>query len=158
MYVYPHNEEWKSDFQHEKNAIFSSYEGRIEIFHIGSTAIKGLYAKDCIDLLGVVNDITEVSKFKLSITKLGYEHKGEHGISGREYFSKRQRKVHLHIFQSGDVEIAKHLNFVKVMQGNLELITELNQLKRKLHAEYPNDKGSYQNEKLFFYNRINSMV
>jgi len=158
MYLHPHNEDWQSDFQHEKNAIFSSYEGIIEIFHIGSTAITGLYAKDCIDLLGVVDDISEVSKLKHSITKLGYIHKGEYGISGREYFSKSQRKVHLHIFQCGDMEIRKHLNFVKVMQGNRELIFQLNQLKKQLQAKYPRDKDAYQNEKTIFYNRINSMM
>jgi len=154
MYIYPHNDEWKLDFQHEKNAIVSSYEGKIEIFHIGSTAIPGLYAKDCIDLLGVVNDISAVSKLKHSITKLGYVHKGEYGISGREYFSKRQRKVHFHIFQCGDIQIAKHLHFVKVMQGNKALISELNQLKKQLHVKYPKDKDAYQSEKAIFYDRI----
>ena len=157
MYIYPHNEAWESDFQHEKNDLISSYEGIIEILHIGSTAITGLYAKDCIDLLGVVNNILEVSRLKHSITKLGYVSKGEYGISGREYFSKKQRKVHLHIFQCGDVEIVKHLNFVKLMQGNIELITELNQLKQELHTKYPKDKDAYQNEKTIFYNRINTM-
>jgi GrpB-like predicted nucleotidyltransferase (UPF0157 family) len=58
MYLFPHNEKWKSEFENEKASITSIYEGEIEIFHIGSTAIKGLYAKDCIDLLGVVKDIS----------------------------------------------------------------------------------------------------
>ena len=158
MYLHRHNEEWQSEFEHEKNALMLSCEVNIEFFHIGSTAIPGLYAKDCIDLLGVVDDILEVSKFKQSMTKLGYVHKGEYGISGREYFSKSQRKVHLHIFQCGDVEIRKHLNFVKLMRGNIELITELNQLKIQLHEKYPSDKDSYQDEKSIFYNRINSMM
>jgi len=154
MFIYPHNDEWEVDFHHEKTALISSYEGKIDIFHVGSTAISGLYAKDCIDMLGVVNDISALSTFKQSITKLGYVHKGEYGISGREYFSKRQRKVHLHIFQSGDIQIAKHLHFVKVMQGNKALISELNQLKKQLHVKYPKDKDAYQSEKAIFYDRI----
>jgi GrpB-like predicted nucleotidyltransferase (UPF0157 family) len=158
MYLHPPNDEWQSGFEHEKNALILGYEGQIDIFHIGSTAITGLYAKDCLDLLGVVENISEVSRLKHNITQLGYVHKGEYGISGREYFSKPQRKVHLHIFQCGDVEIAKHLNFVKVMQGNIELIFQLNQLKKQLHAKYPRDKESYQNEKTIYYNRINSMM
>ena len=157
MYLYPHNDEWQFEFQKEKNSIISGYKGIIEIFHIGSTAVTGLYAKDCIDLLGIVKDISEVSSLKQSITNLGYVHKGEYGIPGREYFAKKQRKVHLHIFQSGDVNVEKHLNFVKVMQGNRELIKELNQLKQELHAKYPRDKDSYQNAKECFYNRINKV-
>ncbi|WNC68180.1 GrpB family protein [Thalassotalea nanhaiensis] len=155
MYLYPHNNQWKFEFEHEKDSIISNYEGKIDIFHIGSTAIKGLYAKDCIDLLGVVRDISEVSILKQNLIDLGYDYKGEYGISGREYFSKKQRKVHFHIFQSGDLNIEKHLNFVKVMQGNSELIAELNQIKQQLQAKYPKDKNYYQSEKEFFYNRIN---
>ncbi len=158
MYLFPHSKEWISEFENEKDTIISSYEGEIEIFHIGSTSIKGLYAKDCIDLLGVVKNISEVSILKQSIIKLGYDYKGAYGISGREYFSKKQRKVHLHIFQTGDENVVKHLNFVKVMEGDLALITELNQIKKSLHARYPNDKESYSNQKEFFYNRINKLL
>ncbi|WP_019027752.1 GrpB family protein [Colwellia piezophila] len=155
MYLYPPNDQWTAEFQNEKHSIISSYKGIIEIYHIGSTAINGLYAKDCIDLLGVVKDISEVSSLRQSLTNIGYVHKGEYGIPGREYFSKKQRKVHFHIFQSGDVNVQKHLNFVKVMQGNIELISELNKIKQELHTKYPSDKDSYQNEKAFFYSRIN---
>ena len=158
MYLFPHNDEWISEFEKEKNSIISAYEGEIEIFHIGSTAIKGLYAKDCIDLLGIVKNISEVSLLNQSIVNLGYVYKGEYGISGREYFSKKQRKTHLHIYQTDNANALKHFHFVKVMQGNIELITELNQIKKDLHAKYPFDKESYQKEKEFFYRRINEMI
>lgn len=158
MYLYPHNENWQLEFEHEKNSIISASEGKIEIYHIGSTAIKGLYAKDCIDLLGVVKNISDVSTVKQRLVNLGYSYRGENGIPGRQYFSKTQRKAHLHIFQYGDDNIEKHIKFVKFMQGNLSLINELNQIKQKLHAKYPKDKDSYQTEKAFFYHRINKML
>jgi GrpB-like predicted nucleotidyltransferase (UPF0157 family) len=158
MYLFPHNKKWKSEFKSVRDSIISTYEGDIEIFHIGSTAIAGLYAKDCIDLLGVVKDISKVSTFKQSIVDLGFVYRGQNGISGREYFSKKHRKVHLHIFQSGDVNVEKHLHFVQVMKNNVALITELNQVKQGLHAKYPNDKVSYQNEKEFFYSHINKVL
>jgi len=158
MYLFLHNEKWKSEFEDEKDSIISTYKGEIEIFHIGSTAIKGLYAKDCIDLLGVVKDISKVSTLKQCIVNLGFIYRGENGITGREYFSKKQRKVHFHIFQSGDINVEKYLNFVKVMKNNVVLITELNQIKHDLHAKYPKDKESYQNKKEFFYNRINKVL
>ncbi len=158
MYLFPHNEKWKSEFENEKTSIISAYEGKIEIFHIGSTAIEGLHAKDCIDLLGVVEDISVVSTLKQSLINLGFVYRGDNGITGREYFSKKHRKVHFHIFQSDDENVEKHLNFVKIMKNNVELITELNQVKQDSHANYPNDKKSYQNEKEFFYNRINKVL
>ena len=44
------------------------------------------------------------------------------------------------------------------MKNNAVLITELNQVKQDLHAKYPNDKESYQNEKEFFYTSINKVL
>jgi GrpB-like predicted nucleotidyltransferase (UPF0157 family) len=158
MYLYPHNENWKFDFRNERDSVISAYADIIEIYHIGSTAVPGLYAKDCIDLLGVVKDISKVSGLKQGIVDLGYEYRGEYGIPGREYFSKSHRKAHLHIFQYGDASIEKHLNFVNIMCSSPQLIDELNQIKQELHAKYPADKDTYQNEKEFFYNRINKML
>jgi GrpB-like predicted nucleotidyltransferase (UPF0157 family) len=158
MYLFPHNRKWKSEFENVRDSIISTYEGDIQLFHIGSTAVAGLYAKDCIDLLGVVQDISKVSTFKQSVIDLGFVYRGQNGIIGREYFSKKHRQVHLHIFQSGDVNVAKHLHFVKVMKNNVALITELNHVKKGLHAKYPNDKESYQKEKEFFYSYINKVL
>ncbi|QBY04373.1 GrpB family protein [Thalassotalea sp. HSM 43] len=171
MYLFPHNRLWQADFEREKQAILSAFCGAIEVFHIGSTAIKGLYAKDCIDVLAVVDDMSSVAPSKQQLIDLGYVYKGEYGIAGRQYFSKpqaasqsnqqgkqqgkQQRKTHLHIYQAGDEQIDKHLHFVKVMRGNSALIAELNQLKRSLAAKYPNDKEAYQMHKKCFYDRLN---
>jgi len=158
MYLYPHNTEWHTEFENERALIHAHYHGNIDIFHIGSTAIKGLYAKDCIDILAIVNNISHTANSNQNLSRLGYIARGEYGVPGRAYYAKKQRKVHLHIFQSGDVNIKKHLGFVRVMQGNKDLINELNQIKITLHSKYPNDKESYQHEKAFFYNRIEKLL
>ena len=92
MYIYPHKIEWKTEYQSEKSLILSSYNGSITLYHIGSTAISGLYAKDCIDILGVVNDTADIAAKKQSFIDVGYTYKGEYGFLGREYFSKTERK------------------------------------------------------------------
>ncbi|QBY04365.1 GrpB family protein [Thalassotalea sp. HSM 43] len=101
-----YKDEWQTDFETEKALITAQYQGDIELFHIGSTAVKGLYAKDCIDILGVVHQLADVANLAHGLTALGYRYKSAYGIEGREYFSKQQRKVHLHIFQAGDKRIA----------------------------------------------------
>lgn len=154
MYLYPHNNKWQDEYANERGLILSSYGGGIKLHHIGSTAIEGLFAKDCIDILGIVKSLSAVRKRKESITSLGYRYKGENGISGREYFSKNVRKVHLHIFEAGDPNVRKHLHFVEVMRGNTHLIEELNALKKRLHQKYPSNKGSYQREKEPFYKQL----
>lgn len=158
MYIHPHKKEWKDEYNIESHLILSSYGEDIQLHHIGSTAIEGLYAKDCIDILGVVEDLSEVVNRKNSIVDLGYLYKGEYGIAGREYFSKSLRKTHLHIFQAGDSNINKHLFFAEIMRENKQLIKELNTLKIHLHQKHPSDKDAYQREKEFFYNKLYTML
>lgn len=91
MYLYPHNEAWKSEYTRESYAIKNEFGLDIELHYIGSTAISGLHAKDCIDILGIVLDLSEVFEKRQRLNALGYDYKGAYGISGREYFSKENR-------------------------------------------------------------------
>lgn len=154
MYIYPHKSAWKNEYEDEKRLIISCYHGNITLHHIGSTVISGLYAKDCIDILGIVKCTDGVVAQKQNFIDLGYTYKGEYGFEGRQYFSKTKRKVHLHIYPLGHLAIEEHLNFIHIMQGNLKLINELNQLKQHLHNKYPQDKNAYQTEKAYFYENI----
>ncbi len=154
MYIHPYKEEWKSEYLRESELIRSHYGAEIELHHIGSTAVVGLFAKDCIDILGVVSDLSEVVARKAQIVGLGYRYKGAYGIARRVYFSKDVRKVHFHVFKSGDPNIGRHLKFVELMQGNTALINDLSRLKMQLHDRFPDDREAYQEEKIAFYSKL----
>ncbi|HSC67706.1 MAG TPA: GrpB family protein [Cellvibrio sp.] len=158
MYLHPYNNDCPKEYLKEEQAILSAYKGAIELHHIGSTAVEGLYAKDCIDILGVVADLKQASLNVSGLEKLGFEYKGSYGIDNREYFSKRSRKVHFHIFQTGNININQHLGFVRIMKSRPDLVIELNNLKTLLANKYPLDKDAYQNEKVFFYDQIHRML
>ena len=154
MYIVPHNPNWKIEFANECKAIHSRVNFKIELIHIGSTSIEGLYAKDCIDILGLVKDIKLVQKQAAVFESLGYVHKGEYGIAGREYFSRAKRKTHLHVFEYGNLHIERHLSFVNRMREDPVLVAELNRLKLDLQDKYPDDQNKYQEEKSAFYLRF----
>lgn len=157
MYLFPHNINWRNEYIIERDAVLRAFGQGLTLHHIGSTAVAGLYAKDCIDMLGVVDDMASVSNKIDGLIKLGYVYKGEYGVAGRAYFSKANRKVHLHIVEQGHAEMAKHLHFVKVMRQRPDLVEKLNQLKQQLHTKYPNDKDAYQDEKIIFYDEIHAL-
>lgn len=158
MYLYPYNSEWPEEYLKEEQAILAAYVGSIQLHHIGSTAVEGLCSKDCIDILGVVSDLRQVKVNLSCLQNLGFKYNGSYGIEGREYFSKKSRKVHFHLFQEGNVNIRKHLGFVQIMKSKPDLLAELNSLKLALESKYPLDKDSYQEEKMFFYNEIHRML
>jgi GrpB-like predicted nucleotidyltransferase (UPF0157 family) len=158
MYLYQYRTEWLDDYLKEEQAIRSVYCGAIQLHHIGSTSVPGLYAKDCIDVLGVVTDLDQIKANITGLQKLGFMYKGSYGIDGREYFSKELRKVHLHIFQDGNMNIEKHLGFVRIMKSNPDLIEKLNNIKLELERKYPLDKDSYQKGKTFFYDQLHKTL
>ncbi len=154
MYVFPHNPLWALEFEQEKNAIMAVYDAEIKLHHIGSTAVPGLLAKDCIDILGVVPKLSLVKQKAHKLAALGFENRGPYGIPGRAYFSKPVRKSHLHIFESGHPNIEKHMNFVQIMRNNDNLIVELNAFKTELQNKFPKQQERYQQEKAIFYQQF----
>lgn len=49
----------------------------MDIYHIGSTAVKGLHAKSIIDIMPVVTNISLVDKYNEEFVAIGYECMGE---------------------------------------------------------------------------------
>jgi len=82
------------------------------IFHIGSTAVKGLKAKPIIDIMPVVRDIAAVDEKQGAFEGIGYEYLGEFGMARRRYLRKGgdERTHQVHIFQETDrANIERHL-------------------------------------------------
>lgn len=154
-YVVAYNPIWPLWFQQQAEAITGQFDQDVSVYHIGSTAIKGLMAKNCIDMLGVFTFAQQEQAIIESLVPLGFEYRGENGIKGRYYFTKTQPyKVHLHVFVNGHSAIAKHLHYVDVMAGNSRLIDEFNSIKQHLQTLYPHQKQLYQHHKGSFYDKV----
>ena len=158
MYLFPYNEAWPGEYMAQAQHIAAACGDAVTLHHIGSTAVAGLYAKDCIDILGVVDKLKRVQQFISPLAALGFEYRAAYGIEGREYFVKHSPKVHLHIYQEGNCNIARQLGFVQLMQARPDLVQKLNLLKQQLAAKYPTDKAQYQLEKAAFYQEIYQLL
>ena len=153
MYIVPHNPQWKNIYKAESEKILRSVDIDIKLIHIGSTAIDGLYSKDCIDILGVIDHVELARKLVIPLEDLGYLYKGEYGIQNRHYFSKALNpKVHLHICPLGHEQIERHLHFVNIMKSSEGLVKELNEVKAKLANN--SSKEVYQLQKKSYYEKI----
>jgi GrpB-like predicted nucleotidyltransferase (UPF0157 family) len=154
-YLYPYNPQWHHRYLNEAEVIKQASVIDLDLYHIGSTAIKGMYAKDCIDILGVISSFNEGKKIIKHLESLDYEYRGEYGVKGRHYFSKNQpNKFHLHIFTQSSEEIIKHLHYVNVMSKSPKLVEEFNIIKQKIFKLHPTDKTKYQQQKSSFYEKV----
>jgi GrpB-like predicted nucleotidyltransferase (UPF0157 family) len=143
----PHDPTWMQKFQQEKNAIkkFLGNEA-IAIEHIGSTAIPHILAKPVIDILISARNIEKIDTFNEKMAELSYTAHGEYGIPGRRFFTKgpyEKRTHHIHIFQQGDPQLARHLNFRDYMIAHPEEAKAYSDLKAKLAVQFTDDIAGY---------------
>jgi GrpB-like predicted nucleotidyltransferase (UPF0157 family) len=79
---------------------------------------------------------------------LGFEFKGEFGISDRAYYSKKNDiAVHLHIFPKNNYQIEKHLIFRDYLREHPEAINAYQAIKEELLANSQKDRHAYQTGK-----------
>ncbi|WP_434305681.1 GrpB family protein [Clostridium botulinum] len=155
--VVPHNSKWKIEYEKESEKIYNIMKDEIvQIYHIGSTAIEGIYAKPIIDILVEVENINNVDNYNEQMKSLGYIPKGEYGIKGRRFFLKGlyHRTHHVHIFQRGNPEIERHINFREYMIKHREEAKEYEDLKKELALKFKYDIDSYCEGKDRFIKKI----
>jgi len=144
--VVPYHKEWATIFQMESEKIAMIFgNGLITIHHIGSTAIPNIQAKPIIDVLAEVKNIETVDCLNLRMKQIGYEAKGEFGIKNRRFFIKGgdQRTHHVHVFEKGDKEIARHLAFRDYMLAHPKEAQQYSELKQLLAKQHPFDIQKY---------------
>lgn len=144
--VVPHDPNWPIQFEEEASQLKPIfYDNFVAIYHIGSTSVPGLAAKPTIDIILVVKDIESVDKCNDQMEKLGYEAWGEYNIPGRRFFvkGKDKRTHHVHTFQVGSTEIARHLYFRDYLKSHPDEAKEYANLKIKLAQQFANDRRGY---------------
>lgn len=156
--VKEYNENYPLMYEKEKESIIPILNTNlVDIYHIGSTAVKNLKSKPIIDIMIVVNELSEVDLKKDEFAKIGYEYLGEFGIKGRRYLRKggTNRTHQIHIFQKDDINnITRHLAFKEYLIKHEDVAKEYGELKEKLAKLYPYDIESYCDGKDEFIKRI----
>ncbi|SFB28412.1 GrpB domain, predicted nucleotidyltransferase, UPF0157 family [Lentibacillus halodurans] len=144
--VVPYDTLWPFQFDIEAQKLQRILGGEtLDIYHIGSTSVKGLYAKPVIDIMPVVRDINRIDQFNRDMETLGYEAKGENDMAGRRFFRKGgdHRTHHVHIFEKGNTHIGRHLAFRDFFRHHSYEADNYSRLKLDLAARFPDDMDAY---------------
>lgn len=149
--------EWPQQFELVRSRIasaLSAFAAKIE--HVGSTAVPGLAAKPIIDidvLLQSADDLPEVIR---RLRALGYEHRGDLGVPGREAFRSPTAEPphHLYVHGPDSREYTRHINFRNHLRANPEDAWAYEHLKRRLAQQYRNDREGYNQSKTEFVETI----
>ena len=148
-----HDSEWETWALRESERLAKALGPTlVEVHHIGSTAIAGIMAKPIIDLIPVVRTIAEIDEKQSVIEALGYRWRGEFGIVERRFCvltdpETERRIAHLHIFEQGSHQIARHLVFRDYLRAHPDEVHVYEGEKLRAQAIYPDDSQAYSNVK-----------
>ena len=153
----PHNDAWEAEYEATKNIIFEILgDNVVGVYHVGSTAIKGIVAKPILDVGVAVKKLDDIDIDGMQ--RIGYEHCGERGVPGRCLFVLREdgdlSKHHIHCYAANDSNLNDTILFRDFLNSNFEYAKQYNDLKTRLYELYPTDRVKYTNGKEAFIRKI----
>lgn len=155
-----------NDINNQLEAVLFGLECSIE--HVGSTAVPNLDSKPIIDIDIVYQAKPDFEKIKQGLEKIGYCHKGNQGIEGREVFKRSGQlsnevldriKHHLYVCPSDSKALERHLLSRNHLRKNEEARIKYQQMKYELAEQSHQDRKKYQELKELYVNDfIDSMI
>ena len=126
------------------------------IEHVGSTAVLGLAAKPVIDIDVLLTAPVGLPETIKRLAPLGYVHRGNLGVAGREAFRQPagQAAHHLYVCASNSMEYRRHIAFRDYLRAHPDSGKRYGELKRSLAAQYGHDRERYGVGKDEFINEI----
>lgn len=124
--------------------------------HVGSTSVPGLAAKPTIDLTLVARPESDLATLVERLSGLGYVHRGDLGIPGREAFFQPEGLPphHLYVCPPGNLGLRNHLAVRDYLRAHPDVSSEYGRLKKKLAEAFPHDIDRYLEGKTPFLLRI----
>ena len=124
--------------------VLETFGGRLE--HVGSTSVAGLAAKPVIDADYLLPDAALWPQVKAVLEPLGFFHRGNGDLPGREMFTESLQLEFRHNFyvcMPDCIHASNHLRLRDFLRGNAEAARQYGALKKRLAAQYPNDVDRY---------------
>jgi GrpB-like predicted nucleotidyltransferase (UPF0157 family) len=156
----PHDPEWAQAFDQARAAIMQACGDHVlNVLHVGSTAIPGIAAKPVIDMMPLLHRHEDGFACVGAMEALGYEFRGDGGLSGRHYFIKGQpRTHHVHMYASDHPEVGRHVRFRDYLRLHPSDARAYESLKRELAARFNTDTRAYSEAKTEFCARIERLA
>lgn len=140
-----HRDCWTEWYGEEAEILRNSLPELERISHIGSTAVKGIWAKPTIDILAEIPAGRHLADFRSAIEECGYICMAEY--DNRMDFNKgytpqgfAERVFHLHLRHSGDND---ELYFRDYLAENPDVAAEYERLKLDLWKRFEHDRDAY---------------
>ena len=154
--VVDYSSHWPSEFEALAAPIRAALgDLALAVEHIGSTSVPGLAAKPIIDLDVVISSRLKLPETLARLAALGYVHRSNLGIPGREAFHWiGPKRHHLYVCAVDTPSLRQHLLFRDYLRAHPAEAQAYGELKKRLAEQHRNDREAYGLAKTDFATRI----
>lgn len=149
-----HRDVWKKWYEEEASYLmqFPSFQDTMQINHIGSTAVRDIWAKPIIDILLEVPKNNDLYDIQSKLQKMDYllMSENEERVSMNKGYTNEgfaERVFHLHLRYQGDHD---ELYFRDYLRENLGIAKKYERLKLTLWRQFKYDRDAYTESKTEF--------
>jgi GrpB-like predicted nucleotidyltransferase (UPF0157 family) len=157
-----HNDEWKDWYKEERENLEKILEPKSYsyIYHIGSTAIPGIWAKPTVDILIEIPKNYDMVKVCERLVECGYGCMSEEPerISLNKGYTEQgfaKRVFHIHLRYEGD---HNEVYFRDYMIKHPDLAKQYEKLKLSLWKEFEHNRDGYTEAKGNFVNKYTELA
>ncbi|SCY13589.1 GrpB family protein [Desulfoluna spongiiphila] len=155
--VVTYSSEWKIWFKNLScNLSDALRDVSCRIEHVGSTSVEGLDSKPIIDIDIILEDFDGFEPAKKTLEGIGYCHRGNLGLEGREMFeiSNPIHPHNLYVCDPHALAVKNHLVFREHLRSHPGIAKKYARLKHELAEKYPHDVDTYCEAKTEFISSI----
>lgn len=157
--VIPWQAEWQARFEQLRDSLLLNLEGLVcSVEHVGSTSVPGLAAKPILDVDVVIPNQEVFEKVMAKLEEIGYFHRGELGVRGREAFGYNDKpelmRHHLYVLAQDSEELRRHLGFRDWLRSHPEDAAEYGKVKLAAAERFPGNIDAYIEAKSDFILQI----
>ena len=149
--------DWPLQFERIKDRLLHALRRvPLAIEHVGSTSVPGLAAKPVLDIDIAVRHSADTERVIEQLATLGYAHRGDLGIAGREAFKAPHGTYahHLYVVAQNSKVFLDHIHFRDRLRSDPAIAGEYGELKIELARKHRTDRAAYTSAKTEFIRRI----
>ncbi|MCR4688270.1 MAG: GrpB family protein [Saccharofermentans sp.] len=155
--VVPHNDAWETEGRNTAAKLKEILgDTAVDVQHIGSTSIKGIYAKPILDLVVGVNDFGDILAKNDLLAQNGFYYRGQ-DIPGQHLYVCGEGEIrthHIHVVIYQDPNWNNYLTMRNYLNSHPEDAKRYSDLKISLGEKYADDRNTYTAMKEDFIDSI----
>lgn len=160
IHLTEHKDHWEAWYNEEVKILQLLLPYDIRFHHIGSTAIKGIFAKPIVDILISADMQSEIRQIAEILQKNGYiiMSSNENRISLNKGYTEdgfAEKVFHLHLRLKDDIN---EIYFRDYLNAHQDIAKEYEKLKLKLWKKYEHNRDAYTNAKTEFVKKYTELA